>query len=99
LVEYVRFWNDALGKYDITRSTGILIEGKRERRRDAEEAAETILAELRQQRAVAEPSVAVKQVVSAIQVPEAAKPQSNTDQFFVQYILDFWTPESKGSIP
>jgi hypothetical protein len=43
---HVRFWDGALQKYAHSRSTGIYAEGKKERRRDAEEAAKALLAEM-----------------------------------------------------
>jgi len=36
-VWYARFWDDKAGKYAVTRSTGIIAEGKKERRREAME--------------------------------------------------------------
>jgi hypothetical protein len=36
---YARFWDEAIQKYKHSRSTGILVEGKKERRYEAEEAA------------------------------------------------------------
>lgn len=40
---YARFWDKVKGKYGATRSTGILAEGKKERRSEAEEAARSML--------------------------------------------------------
>jgi len=37
LMWYVRFWNEKANDYTIFRSTGILVEGKRERRKEAEQ--------------------------------------------------------------
>ena len=36
LIWYVRFWNEKAQKYTVTRSTEIIAEGKKERRREAE---------------------------------------------------------------
>jgi integrase len=47
LIWYARFWNDKAGKYTETRSTGILIEGKKERKREAEIKAQEMLSEIR----------------------------------------------------
>lgn len=47
LVWYVRFWNEAAGKYTVTRSTGIEVSGKKERRAEALEAARAILPSIR----------------------------------------------------
>ncbi len=43
LVWHVRFWNEKTRKYSIVRSTGILVEGKKERRAEAEKVAREIL--------------------------------------------------------
>jgi len=47
LIWYARFWNIKTKKYAITRSTGIFIEGKKERRREAELKAREMLSEIR----------------------------------------------------
>jgi hypothetical protein len=40
---YARFWDESVQKYAHSRSTGIPVEGKKERRREAEEAARAFL--------------------------------------------------------
>jgi integrase len=47
LIWYVRFWNEKVQKYTETRSTGIIAEGKKERRREAELKAKEMLSEIR----------------------------------------------------
>ncbi|MCL2443881.1 MAG: tyrosine-type recombinase/integrase [Treponema sp.] len=47
LVWYARFWNEKEKKYTIARSTGIIAEGKKERRREAELRAKEMLSEIR----------------------------------------------------
>ena len=47
LIWYVRFWNEKVQKYAETRSTGIIAEGKKERRREAELKAQEILSTIR----------------------------------------------------
>lgn len=47
VVWYARFWDNAAGKYALSRSTGILVEGKQERRREAEEKARAMLPTIR----------------------------------------------------
>ncbi|MCL2765505.1 MAG: tyrosine-type recombinase/integrase [Treponema sp.] len=47
LMWYVRFWNEKANDYTIFRSTGILVEGKRERRKEAEQKAQEMLSEIR----------------------------------------------------
>ena len=43
LIWYVRFWNETVKRYSITRSTRIIAEGKKERRYEAEQAARDML--------------------------------------------------------
>jgi integrase len=45
-VWYVKFWDGNAGRYSLIKSTGIPVEGKRERRREAGEAASAMLAGL-----------------------------------------------------
>ena len=47
LVWYVRFWDSKAGGYTVFRSTGVFVEGKRERKREAEEKARKMLSEIR----------------------------------------------------
>jgi hypothetical protein len=42
-VWYARFWDDNSLRYAVTRSTGVLAEGKRQRRYEAEQAAREVL--------------------------------------------------------
>jgi hypothetical protein len=42
---HVRFWDETLQKYAYSRTTGILAEGKKEHRREAEEAAKKLYEE------------------------------------------------------
>ena len=46
-VWYVRFWNEKAQKYSVTRSTGIIAEGKKERIRDADSKAKEMLSDIR----------------------------------------------------
>jgi integrase len=43
LVWYARFWDESRKRYGVSRSTGVPVEGKRERRYEAEQAAKLIL--------------------------------------------------------
>jgi len=47
IVWYARFWNEKSKKYSITRSTGILAKGKKERKLEAELKAQEMLSEIR----------------------------------------------------
>jgi hypothetical protein len=40
---YARFWDERSHRYAVSRSLGILVEGKRERRREAEEKARMLV--------------------------------------------------------
>jgi hypothetical protein len=109
-VWHARFWDDALRKYAYSRSTGIFAEGKKERRREAGEAAKALLAE-RTAASATTPSLAVAEIthpVSPIQMPvsesqatksiaKAAVPAGNkaANTPLIQYLCDFWTPDSE----
>ena len=69
LVWYARFLNERVQKYTVTRSTGIIVEGKKERRREAELKASEILSEIRFETNAA-------------------------DRPFIEYLEDFWKPDS-----
>jgi cation transport regulator ChaC len=43
LVWYVRFWDETARRYAFTRSTGVFVEGKKQRRYEAEQAAREML--------------------------------------------------------
>jgi len=47
LIWYARYWNEKAQKYTVARSTGIIAEGKKERRREAELRAKEMLSEIR----------------------------------------------------
>ena len=66
---YVRFWDEAVRKYAITRSTGVPVEGKKKRRYEAEEAAREML-------------------------PQIKFTPATVEKSFIQYLRDFWTPNS-----
>jgi integrase len=68
-VWYVRFWDENNCRYAVTRSTGIRVEGKKERRYEAEQTA--------------------REMLSLIRFATAA-----TDKSFIQYVADFWLPDS-----
>jgi integrase len=68
-VWYARFWDEVNQRYSKTRTTGVLVEGKKERRDEAFSAAIQILPTIR----------------FSPPVPK---------QNFLDYVADFWTPES-----
>jgi hypothetical protein len=100
-VWHARFWDDALQKYAHSRSTGVSIEGKKERRREAEKAAEAMLVEM------TSPAVAVsitpnpEPTGSQIPpnpgsiAPSPATVQKVADMPLTKYLADFWTPDSE----
>jgi len=47
LIWYIRFWNEKAQKYTLTSSTEIIVEGKKERKREAELKAQKMLSEIR----------------------------------------------------
>jgi len=47
LVWYARFWDETARRYAVTRSTGVLVEGKKQRRYEAEQEARKILSRIR----------------------------------------------------
>ncbi|MDR2245856.1 MAG: tyrosine-type recombinase/integrase [Treponema sp.] len=104
---YVRFWDEEAGMYRIVRSTGIPVEGKRERWREADNAAQAILKELRQgtvqleveQSGPAGPAKSVAGLPEPFPFPvelsqEPPRQATVADTPFIRYLLDFWTPES-----
>jgi integrase len=54
LIWYARFWNDKARRYTLARSTGIYVEGKKERKREAELKAQEMLSEIRFEMEVAD---------------------------------------------
>jgi integrase len=68
-VWYARFWDETTRRYAVTRSTSIPVEGKKQRRYEAEQAAREILPTIRF-------------------TPPAP------EKSFVQYVADFWLPDS-----
>jgi hypothetical protein len=68
-VWYARFWDEAARRYAVTRSTGVSVEGKKQRRYEAEQAA--------------------REMLPAIRFTPPAP-----EKFFIQYVADFWLPDS-----
>jgi len=46
-VWYARFWDETARRYAVTRSTGVPVEGKKQRRYEAEQAARKMLPQIR----------------------------------------------------
>jgi integrase len=93
---HARFWDEEAQKYHYSRSTGIPVEGKKERRREAEEAAKKIYD------ALIIPLIKSK---STINLDTTSSPAPSTEQThtttavakmpLLQYLESFWTPTSE----
>jgi integrase len=86
---YARFWDEEAQKYKHSRSTGILVEGKKERRYEAEEAARKLIPEVE----------AAKEVKAAKATQGTPATQINAktvaDTPLVEYLESFWMPDSQ----
>jgi integrase len=108
---YARYWDETEKQYTIVRSTGIPMEGKRKRWREADDAAKAILEELKQapndeaalQKEPEAKPLSSEPVVLAVEPPQPDTSVSNPPSPlsgvattpFIQYLLDFWTPMSE----
>jgi integrase len=81
---YARFWDDAFQKYKHSRSTGVLVEGKKERRYEAEEAAKKLYVDF---------LVAKSKVPQA--TPNSQQKKTVADTPLIEYLTNFWTPNSE----
>jgi len=93
---HARFWDETLQKYAISRSTGVLVEGKKEHRREAEEAARKIYDELAEPKP--KPTATQSETPAAqTQVEQPASPKKNTvaNTPLIDYLSNFWTPNSE----
>ena len=86
---YARFWDDESQKYKHSRSTGILVEGKKERRYEAEEAARKLIPEV--EAAKASKNAKATQGTSAGQ----SNPKAIADTPLIDYLESFWMPDSQ----
>jgi len=86
---YARFWDDEAQKYKHSRSTGILVEGKKERRYEAEEAARKLIPEVE--------AAKVAKAAKATQGTPATQINTKTvaDTPLVEYLESFWMPDSQ----
>jgi len=97
---YARFWDETAQKYNHSRSTGVLVEGKKERRFEAEEAARKLLVELTTAPAPKKTNtITANPPASDFQYPQTPTIQqkANTvaDTPLIEYLENFWTPESE----
>jgi integrase len=71
LVWYVRFWNAEAQKYSQSRSTGVLIVGKQERKREAEDVAREMLASIKPTKSDANGDKLFPQYVADFWLPDS----------------------------
>ena len=91
MVWYARFWDETAQRYKHSRSTGVPVEGKKERRYEAEKAAEKLVAEV-----TATITASLAKVVSS-QPPQpipVTVTNAVADTPLITYLENFWTPES-----
>jgi len=83
---YARFWDEESQKYKHSRSTGIPVEGKKERRYEAEEAARNLI-----------PKVEAAKAAKSTQGTPAAQTNTKTiaDTPLIEYLESFWKPDSQ----
>ena len=89
---YARFWDETVQKYKHSRSTGVLVEGKKERRYEAEEAAKKIYDELIVTKSQSNTAA------STIGLNSSTPQQTNTaiaNMPLTRYLENFWTPNSE----
>jgi len=85
---HARFWDESLKKYAHSKTTGVLVEGKKEQRREAEDAAKKLYEEYITQLKEAE----TKGIVHSTFKTPNKQTVSNTP--LVEYLSDFWSAES-----
>ena len=91
---HARFWDESLQKYAHSRTTGILAEGKKEHRREAEEAARKLFEEL----ASAKPTAPQPQgtpTQASHGIPNSLKNKTVVNTLLIEYLSNFWTPNSE----
>jgi len=83
---HARIWDETLKKYAHSRTTGILAEGKKENRREAEDAAKKLYAEF----------ITRQEENSVNQQPAfATKKQTVANTPLAEYLSNFWSAESE----
>ena len=83
IVWHARFWDEDSQKYAHSRSTGIPVEGKKERRKEAENAARLLIPKIEEG----------KSAQGLPKAPENIKTVANT--LLVDYLENFWTSDSQ----
>jgi integrase len=96
---HARFWDESLQKYAHSHTTGILVEGKKEHRREAEEVARKLYEEFTEAKPTepqpieTQPNSPTAQTTQDI--PATTKNNSVADTPLIQYLSNFWTPNSE----
>ena len=95
---YARFWDETSQRYKHSRSTGVLVEGKKERRFEAEEAARKLIDEVAKtaEHKKANPDLAPNETTQ--EAPKKTCKKTVADTPLIQYLLDFWTPNGEYAI-
>jgi len=79
---HARFWDEELQRYAHSRTTGVLVEGKKEQRREAEEAARKLIPLVNEAKTTAQPKA-------------QTKINSVADTPLIEYLENFWKPDSQ----
>ena len=106
---HARIWDETLNKYAFSRSTGVLVEGKKEHRREAEEAARKLYEEFTRPKTT-EPQPTATQPAETTpvvtqptptpaqppqEVPNNPKKAAVANTPLIEYLSNFWTPNSE----
>ena len=89
VIWYARFWDEKSQKYKHSRSTGIPVEGKKERRFEAEESARKLILEVE----AAKNAILINatQGTSTVQI----KIKTIAETPLIEYLNNFWLPDSQ----
>ena len=88
---HARFWDEGLKRYAHSRTTGVLVEGKREQRREAEEAARKLVPIVLE--TIAAQTQAETQAQALPKPPANTKTVANT--LLTEYLENFWKPDGQ----
>ena len=88
---HARFWDEGLKRYAHSRTTGVLVEGKREQRREAEEAARKLVPIVQEN--IAAQAQAETQAQALPKPPANTKTVANT--LLTEYLENFWKPDGQ----
>jgi len=93
---HARFWDDTLQKYAHSRTTGVLVEGKREQRREAEEVARKLQGEIKSAKIPSTQPAITQPTEPLTPIPQAAPINTTVANTpLIEYLFNFWTPESE----